>query len=181
MHPAGPIPASLAHLAPNNKYTEWLVNVRAEKHGLGESFRVLVFLGDINPDPATWDLEFNCVGRVSVLGREADTQCAKCRRDHAGGLVVSGTVPLTSALLRDIVAGRLRSLDPTDVVPYLREHLKWKVTLFSGEEKPVNEVPELKVGVVSTQVEIEPDGTPSFSSDYSQHPEITEEAASWPW
>jgi tyrosinase len=56
----GPIPASLRHLAPNNAYTEWVVNVRAEKHGLGASFRVLVFLGAFDEaDPSGWDTEFN--------------------------------------------------------------------------------------------------------------------------
>ena len=91
----------MAHLAPNNKYTEWLVNVRAMKHGLGKSYRVQVFLGPMDDsDSSSWQDEFNSVGRVSVLGRLPDTQCAKCRADTAAGLMVRGTVPLTSALLR---------------------------------------------------------------------------------
>ncbi len=55
----GPIPTSLKHLAPDNKYTEWVVNVRAQKHGLGTSFRVQVFLGDIDDaDPDSWYVFF---------------------------------------------------------------------------------------------------------------------------
>ena len=171
---SGPIPAALAHLAPDNRYNEWIVNVRALKHGLGQSFRVLVFLGPISPDPTTWSREPNCVGRVSVLGRRIDTPCAKCRRDQAGALLVSGTVSLTAALLQDVAAGRLRSLDPADVVPHLRAHLAWKVTLFSGEERAAADVPGLKVGVSSTKVAIGSDGVPVYSGECVQHVEVTE-------
>ncbi|KAK4129080.1 Monophenol monooxygenase [Parathielavia appendiculata] len=172
----GPIPSSLKHLAPNNTYTEWVVNVRAQKHGLGASFRLLVFLGAFNEtDPSTWDTEFNCVGRVSVLGRDpAETQCAKCVGDAASELMVSGTVPLTSALLQDIVEGEVASLDAEHVVPHLKEKLAWKVTMFDGEERNVLEVPGLRVSVASTRVTIGEDGLPDYSGEYTVWPEITD-------
>ncbi|KAK0624826.1 hypothetical protein B0T17DRAFT_531175 [Bombardia bombarda] len=174
--PEGPIPAALAHLAPNNTYTEYILNVRALKHGLGQSFRLLVFLGPFDAEhPDAWDTEFNCVGRVSVLGRSPETTaCAKCRGDAAEGLMVSGTVPLTSALLQDIVAGQLGSLRPEEVVPYLREHLQWRVALFDGQERRVEEVPGLKVGVASTEVVIGADGLPAYSGSYVVRGEVTE-------
>ncbi len=148
--------------------------MRALKHGLGPSFRVLVFLGEFNADPSSWDLEHNCVGRVSVLGRSTGTQCAKCQDDRVAGLDVSGTVPLTSALLQDIAEGRLRSLDQADVVPHLRDNLKVRAALFTGQEAAVESVPGLKVAVCSTQAEIGPDGVPEYSGVYSHHPEVTE-------
>ena len=171
---AEPIPSSLAHLAPDNTYTEWIVGVRAIKHGLGQTYRVIVFLGDISPNPADWDLEYNCVGRVTVLGRSPNSQCEKCERDRDASLTITGTVPLTSALLQDITAGRLSSLEPAEVVPYLRENLKWRVTLFNGDEQPVEEVPGLKVSVVSTAVKIGDDGIPIYSGEYTTHREITD-------
>jgi tyrosinase len=168
-----PIPDSLKHLAPNGEYTEWIVNVRAVKHVLGQTYRVLVFLGSINPDPRAWDLEYNCVGRVTVLGRSTTTGCAKCRDDAAQRLCVTGSVPLTSALLQDIVAGRLQDLSRDSVVPYLKQELKWRVTLFDGEEKPVAEVPGLRVSVVATNVRIGVDGLPNYSGEYEEFFEIT--------
>ncbi|KAK4239408.1 hypothetical protein C8A03DRAFT_42953 [Achaetomium macrosporum] len=174
----GPIPTSLKHLAPNNSYTEWVVNARAQKHGLGGPFRLLVFLGAFDErDPGSWDTEFNCVGRVSVLGRNAaTTQCSKCRADAADELMVSGTVPLTSALLQDIVdeGEGVTSLDPEEVVPHLKANLKWKVTMFNGEERNVADVPGLKVSVASTRVTIGEDGLPSYSGEYTVWPEVTE-------
>jgi len=174
--PPGPIPSSLKHLAPNNTYTEWVVNVRAQKHGLGSSFRVVVFLGPFNEaDPDSWDTEFNCVGRVSVLGRDpAETQCSKCRVDAAGELMVSGTVPLTSALLQDIMEGEVADLEAEHVVPHLKKQLKWKVALFDGEERDATDVPGLKVSVASTKVTIGEDGLPDYSGEYTVWPEITD-------
>lgn len=193
-----PIPVSLAHLAPNNTYTEWVVNVRAQKHGLGGPFRILVFLGDFNTaSPATWDTEFNLVGRVSVLARDItpnptttstseaqpETQsqgrCAKCVDDAASELMVSGTVPLTSALLQDIVIDHeINSLRSEEVVPHLKAKLAWRVTMFDhagGAEVDANAVPGLKVSVASTEVRIRgEDGLPEYSGEYQVWPEVTE-------
>jgi tyrosinase len=36
-------------------------------------------------------------------------------------------VSLTASLLDEVTAGRLRSLEPEDVVPYLKEKLSWTV------------------------------------------------------
>jgi len=171
--PPDVIPASMQHLAPQNKYKEWVVNVEAVKHALGQMYRVLVFLGDINPDHKTWDTEFNCVGRVTVLTPGSTIGCAKCQEDAAGGLKITGMVNLTSALLQDIVAGQLRSLEPDQVVPHLRDNMKCRVTLFNGDEKPLDQVPGLKIHVCSTEVTIGSDGQPHYSGQYAVYPEIT--------
>jgi tyrosinase len=172
--PTSIVPEKFAHIAPDNAFTEWVTNLRAVKHGLSQTFRVFVFLGDFNPDPETWPLEENLVGRFTVLGRAPDTGCAKCKKDQDNELVVTGTVPLTTALLREIVAGRLHNLRTEEVEPYLVRHLHWRVTLFDGEEQERSEVPGLKVGVVSTEVRIAEDGTPIYAGEYQTHPAITD-------
>jgi tyrosinase len=116
---------------------------------------------------------------VSVLSRGGTTdtttgQCGKCHTDAAEELMVSGTVPLTSALLQDIVEGEVASLKPEDVVPHLKEKLAWRVALFDGEERAVEGVPGLKVSVASTEVVIGEDGLPDYSGVYRVWPEITE-------
>ena len=168
-----PIPASLAHLAPNSQYTEWITNVRVKKHGLGQTFRVIVFLGTFDQDPTTWDTEFNVVGRVTVLGRSPKTRCEKCQDDMANDLIVTGTVSLTSALIQDCVGGELHSLEQADVVPHLKRNLQWRVTLFDGIEHPVDQVPGLQVSVCSTKVTIGGDGLPVYSHEYTTHEDIT--------
>jgi tyrosinase len=168
------VPATFSHLVSNNKYTEWITNLRAIKHGLNQTFRIIVFLGDFNSDPETWPFEYNAVGRVTVLGRSPNSQCSKCETDRSADLVVTGTVPLTSALLQDIVAGRLASLNPADVEPYLQKNLHWRVTQFDGTEVPRDQVPGLKVSVCSTEVTIAEDSTPVYSGHYTVHPSITD-------
>lgn len=110
-----------------------------------------------------------------MLGRDASsTQCAKCVGDAADELMVSGTVPLTSALLQDIVDGDVADLAEEHVVPYLREKLAWRVTLFDGEEVDVANVPGLRISVASTRVTIGEDGLPDYSGEYRVWPEVTE-------
>jgi tyrosinase len=168
------VPAQFAHLVKDRTYTEWIVNLRTIKHALNQTFRVYVFLGDFNPDHTTWPTEHNVVGRFTVLGRSGATPCEKCQQDRDDELIVTGTVPLTSALLQDIVAGQVPSLESADVEAYLAKHLHWRVTVFDGSEVAREDVPGLKVAVVSTKVTIGADGLPVYSGVYEQHPSITD-------
>jgi tyrosinase len=157
------------------KYREWITNVRVIKHGLGQTFRIMVFLGDFNPDPQTWPFEPSLAGRVTVLGRgKTNKNCDKCQVDAAQDLVVTGTVPLTSALLEHISTRQLASLEPSDVVPYLQKNLHWRVTLFDGSEQPRDQVAGLKVGICSTEVEIDDHGLPVYSDNYDVHLDVTD-------
>ena len=112
---------------------------------------------------------------MTVLGRgRSNATCARCsvRRD----LVVSGTVPLTHDLREAVAAGHLASLEPADVLPYLKEKLNWRVTLFDGSETPAAGVDGLVVSVVSTTVTAAgtEDELPVYSGVYETHPEATE-------
>ena len=131
----------LTHLAPNGKYTEWIVNVRAAKHVLGQTYSVHVFLGDFNADPLTWPFENNLVGTDTILGRPSNTRCGKCKDDRKAGLMVTGIVPLTAALIEDVREGLISSLNPEDVVPYLAKNLHWRVTLVSLSLNILNRFP----------------------------------------
>ena len=169
------MPEALARLAPNNHYTEWIVNARAIKHGLGTTFRIIIFLGDFSSDPANWagNAEYNTVGRVTVFGRDSDTNCEKCRTHQAHSVMTTGTVPLTSALIQDIAAGRLRNLEPADVIPHLQKNLHWRIKTFEGVEHPRDQVPGLKISVSSMGVDIDEYGVPNYSGVYATHRQIT--------
>jgi len=155
------------------QYRSYVTNIRALKHGLNQTFRIIVFLGEFDKNPFKWHTEYNVVGRVTMLGRSPNTKCDRCRDDLQSGLIASGTVPLTSAILQDIHAKKLRSLEPEDVVPYLAKNLHWRVTLFDGHEKSVTEVPGLKVSVASVGVTVGEDGIPTYEKDYETHVEAT--------
>lgn len=166
-----PVPPPLQYLAPNNTYTEYVFNVRTSKLALGQSFRILAFLGPYDKSsPQKWDLEPNLIGRVSILTRTEDT--ASTPEVDPSISIVSGAIPLTSALLQDILDTKnddawadLENLTPEKVVPYLKKNLDWKAMLFTGEEVDLTEIPGLEVSVASTSVHLTQDGVPEFDQD----------------
>lgn len=171
---APPVPDAITKLVESNKYTEYVANLRAVKHGLNQTFTVYIFLGDFNSDPSTWPFEYNTVGRFTVLGRAADTPCAKCTDDAANGLVITGTVPLTSALLQDLVAEKIASLDAEEVVPHLVKNLHWRIVGFDGTEVERVDVPGLKVSVVSTEVSVGENDVPVYGGQWVTHTDVSD-------
>jgi tyrosinase len=119
-------------LAPEDKYKEWIVNIRAPKHSLCGTYQVHIFIGDVPDGVDTWVVHDNNVGTYTVLGSNPlTTNCEKCRRDAGRELVVTGIIPLTETLTELISTGELRSLEANDVAPYLKEKLHWRVTQVS--------------------------------------------------
>jgi tyrosinase len=119
-------------LAPNNKYLEWITNLKAKKHALGATFSVHVFLGPITQEnPILWYTEENRVGAFAVLGQPLDTGCEKCQVDQANNMQVTAQIPLTVALVERYLANRIAGLTPDVVIPYLQENLHWRVTMVS--------------------------------------------------
>jgi tyrosinase len=133
-----------------------------------------VFIGEFNADTKTWCTQDALVGTFVVFGKALTTGCEKCARDAEAELEVSGTVNLTAALLKEVDAGHLGSVERENVIPWLRQNLHWRVTLADGTEKDRTEVPHLKVGVVSTVVRLPAGGLPEFSGVYEVHTEVTQ-------
>ncbi|KAI9720620.1 MAG: hypothetical protein M1812_002800 [Candelaria pacifica] len=112
--------AEISVVASDGKYNEYLANIRVPKDTVGGSFFVYIFLGDFNPDPTTWITEPNLVGTHFVFTSITPIE--------GQNIDVSGVIPLTTALLDDIQAGCLKSLDTAEVEPYLKANLHWRVT-----------------------------------------------------
>jgi tyrosinase len=132
--------------------TEWIANIRVKKFAINAPFFVHIFLGTFNPDPATWSFDPNLVGThfISVKGLSAITNspCGGCDPDQ----MVSGTIPLTHAVMKYVSNGDLKSLDPIDVTPFLSQNLKYRITLTNDNEVGNADVPSLKISVVSANV-----------------------------
>ena len=123
----------LRDLAPNNKYLEWITNIKAEKHTLGGSYTVQVFLGrpDDGTDPALWPISPTHVGTFSPFGQPSTTGCGKFQADQRDRVQVTGQIPLTIALAERYLAGIIRDLGVESVKPYLTRHLHWRVVEVS--------------------------------------------------
>lgn len=108
---------------------EWLANLRIENFAVDGSFFVHFFLGDFSPDPANWTQDANLVATHSVFSvAVGKTGCQKCIQDKDADAIVSGGVSLSTALLER----QLKDLEPETVVPYLKEHLEWRVQMVSS-------------------------------------------------
>jgi len=171
--PAAPIPEQ------PRSYTEYIVNLKAPKHILGQAYRVHIFLGEFHSDTKTWNTQDALVGTFSVFGKETtagskdETKCGKCKADAAANTVITGTVPLTAQIISEVKKGNCPSLDKANVLPYLTQNLHWRVTLADGTEKDREEVPGLAVSVVTTEVELPYGHRPKYSGVYTVHPEVT--------
>ncbi|KAF7507389.1 hypothetical protein GJ744_010448 [Endocarpon pusillum] len=163
-------------LAPESKYLEWITNLKAKKHALGETFNVHVFLGQITQeDSVLWYADENHVGAFTVLGQPVETGCDKCRSDQADDLQVTAQIPLTVALAERYLAGKIAGLTPDAVIPYLQENLHWRVSMADGSEVPRGDVQDLVVSVVTNEVTIPEnlDELPIYAPNVNIYPEIT--------
>ncbi|SPQ18279.1 b447e784-f57a-40e5-89a7-874d54feefc1 [Thermothielavioides terrestris] len=144
-----------------DRYHEWVANVRVGTQALDGTFVVHFFLGDPPSDPQAWPSAPNHVGTMGVFAaarednRDNEGQGGRTEMGAHGhhDLAVSGTVPLTAALVKKVAAGELESLDPADVEPYLRANLQRRVLgpkgeIWAGEECML----DMGIQIVDSQV-----------------------------
>lgn len=103
----------------------------------------------------------NLVGTFSIFANDpATTGCEKCKTDAAEKLVVTASIPLTSALL-DLIPNdsipELQTLEPAVVTPYLTRHLHWRINRIDNSAVSREDVRSLKVGVASVIVDVPTD------------------------
>ncbi|RVD85525.1 uncharacterized protein DFL_003846 [Arthrobotrys flagrans] len=155
-------------------YHEYDANIRFERFDLGgRPFTVHIFLGDFNPDPATWMWDKNRVGGiynfVAGVQRGDGSACSNCETQSQDHTIVTGQVSLTTALLDDIEdpANGLHSLIPEEVIPYLQRHLHWRITDPNGREIPRQGLRTLKISVVECSATIS--NNPGELTQYGDH------------
>ncbi|CAD6439069.1 1e1b8ba9-904a-47e5-873c-05ef1d1af1bd [Sclerotinia trifoliorum] len=141
--------SNLPVLATNGQYTEWIANIQAKKFALSKSFFVHVFLGPFKDEPSSWSFEPNLVGTHCVFAKLSSSGAVAADPNQ----LVTGTIPLTSALLDDISQGLLHSLNDEDVEPYLKKNLHYRITLLDDTEIENSAVPSLTITVVSATVQ----------------------------
>ncbi|RPB05865.1 Di-copper centre-containing protein [Choiromyces venosus 120613-1] len=152
---------------------EYFCNVRADKYAAGGSFNVHIFLGEFNSDATQRAYDDNLVGTFSIFANDPETTgCEKCQNEAEDGLIVTGSIPLTGALLDRIP--ELNSLEPENVIPYLQSKLHWRCNRPDDTPIPREEIPSLKVGVASVPVEVpSPDHLLPKYGEWQPHYQVT--------
>jgi tyrosinase len=135
----------------SNRYHEWTANIRVEKQACDGPFSILIFLGCPPDDPLDWMSSPSHIGTMGVwtAGKQDHGENGQMAMD---GLYVSGTVPLTAALVQKIAAGELASLEPNEVEFYLKMKLEKRVLGPGGRVWDADKVKGLKIQIVSSLV-----------------------------
>ncbi|KAF3914865.1 Tyrosinase [Dactylellina cionopaga] len=126
-----------------NKYTDWVVNLKVNNAALNGSFAIHVFLKDpSSTDPIQWLTDDNSVGTYGVF---AD--------DNSKGQVVTGTIPLTSTLLKRLAANELQSMHPEELVPYFTKNLRFMPVLSKGNTvHQLKDLQDLNIQITAAEV-----------------------------
>ncbi|KAI1416072.1 Di-copper centre-containing protein [Hypoxylon sp. FL1857] len=129
----------------DDKYREWIANIRVSKHAMGGSFSIHLFLGEVPYDPLSWPVASNLVGTLGIFAHRGVHGWKSDRK-------VAGTIPITSALMQMVALGKVPSLHAEDVEPYLKSNLELRVSLVNGTAVNAYEVDGLHIEITSSMV-----------------------------
>ncbi|KAK6086913.1 tyrosinase [Seiridium cupressi] len=129
------------------KMRTWNAHVRVKKFAYDGSFNVHFFIGWVKDEqPERFMTKMNEVGFVGVFASPESTQCESCAKNRERDLVYEDTVPLTgklldylasnsnaASLIRDGNKKTIDTLEPDEIIPFLKEHLQWRITDASSQ------------------------------------------------
>ncbi|KAI0136498.1 hypothetical protein BJ170DRAFT_677371 [Xylariales sp. AK1849] len=141
-----PHPPPVELILKNGSYHEWVANIHVNKHALNASFQIYLFFGVIQEEPSAWEFAYNLVGNMGVFAGNYTIHA------NTSGQQISGTVPLTSALVGRVSSGDLRSLEPENVEPFLRQYLGFRIAADKGSAVQAENVEGLGISIISSLV-----------------------------
>ena len=100
---------------------------------LNGAFTIFYFVNESGapiPADSNYILEPTLAGITHIFAAP-ENLCDNCGRQDQQGTLVTNTVPITSLLLDYVKKGRLESLRPEHVKPFLIRGLKWRVVSVS--------------------------------------------------
>ncbi|KAI1177506.1 Di-copper centre-containing protein [Nemania sp. FL0916] len=142
-----PPPSALFNANSHGRYyREWIANIEVKKHALNSSFSIYLFLKNGPDNDSSSEKHDSLVGSLGVFaGRQP------VKAEHGK---VTGTIPLTSALIRMATDRRVSSLDPDVIEPFLKSNLQLRTTLVDGTVVAAEQVDGLRVSIASSSVSI---------------------------
>ncbi|KAF4334818.1 tyrosinase precursor (monophenol monooxygenase) [Fusarium beomiforme] len=163
----------LSAAAPSSKFSqEWYIDVVVERMALNGSYTIFYVIGDVDGESGQeWSTLPGFVG-VSHIFTAPTEACENCARQQEQTHLVTSTTPITSLLLDYANAGKLGSMSPEDVEPFLVKNLKWRVQTIDGkviDPRDLDKDHTMKLGI-SRKTAPMPGQTGDV--DYSFHPKI---------
>jgi tyrosinase len=134
---------------PGAQYREWIANLKVEKNALSEPFFIHLFIGPFDTaSPSSWPSDPNLVGSHFIFTKATNSLCTSCDPHQ----LVTATIPITNSVSENVANGKLASMEPTDVEPFLMSNLKYRITRLNDQEVGNGDVPSLKISIVSANV-----------------------------
>lgn len=127
------------------EYTEWIANVQVNVEALEGVFDVHFFIGAPADNPTDWALSPNQIGTVAIFAMNRSTGSQS---------KISGTLPLTSALMKLVATGALPNLDSSCVTPFLQRTLEVRVRSHNDSVIELARVEGLHIEITSTSVKV---------------------------
>jgi hypothetical protein len=170
------------------KMRTWNAHIRIKKYAYDGSFNLHFFIGWVKDDqPERFMTKMNEVGFTGIFASPERANCANCKINRDAGIIYADVVPLTSKLtdyldsregsenlIRDGVKKTIRNLEAEEVVPFLKEHLQWRIT--DTKSNLLGGIEESGLEVVVMDRLFEPPHGDNLLGTYgpsTAHPEIT--------
>lgn len=147
------------------EYREWIANVQVNVEALEGVFDVHFFVGAPADNSADWALSPNQIGTVAIFAMNRSTG-SKAK--------ISGTLPLTSALMKLVATGALPNLDSSAVRPFLQRTLEVRVRSHNDSVIELARVEGLDIEISSTIVKV-----PQSDAELPAWGEATSEWTVW--
>lgn len=125
-------------------FWDWTARIECEKYELGQSYTVIVFLGEVPKDPMDWLICPQFVGAHHAI---VDSGSGGNR----GPVLEEGFVHLSTAIAE---RSHLGSLEPSAVEPYLKRNLNWRV---QKKDESAAQLNSLEVCIFATRMIHPPD------------------------
>lgn len=129
----------------SGEYTEWIANAQVNVEALDGTYGIHFFIGQPSNDPEEWNLSQNQIGSVGIFAMNMSTGSQS---------KISGTLPLTSALMKLVATDALPNLYPKAVTPFLRRNLQVRVLGNNNSVIDLGRVDGLHIDITSASVTV---------------------------
>jgi tyrosinase len=153
---------------------EWYIDDVVQRLALNGSFSIIYMIGQFEHDASGPELilspTFAGLNHIFTAPIEA---CDNCKDHDEQGHLVTATTPITSLLLDYVETGRLGSMRPEHVKPFLVKNLKWRVVKVDGTRVDPRVLRERKDFRISVSCKVAPLPGQEGTVVYETYPEIS--------
>ncbi|OJD37056.1 tyrosinase [Diplodia corticola] len=127
--------------AKDERRYEYTANIKLSKCALGGPGVIYLFIGNFSDSPADWMTDDHLAGSSPLFVMDDSAMGAGESQD------IYAAVSLTREIEQRVASEDLGCMDPSEVVPYLKENLQWRVQKADGSSVPADQVEGLEISI----------------------------------